>query len=260
MSQSLADIQLALQNYLLGKQRDLDSLTLETPQFSREERLFIYHNAYRLRLIDALRNDYPALEMYLGEDDFVQLCGEFIAAHPSQHPSLRWLGEKFPDFLRGHEHYGTQVSVIELAEFEWAQTMVFDAADESAMDMDSLRNLQPEQWMSLELQFQDSVRLLFFETNAPAIWSSLVKENEVLLAEERKQAWLVSREDLQVVYRPVEEPEASAINDFLLGKNFADVCGGLCEWFEEEHVPLQAAQYLQRWIHSKLILSIKLSD
>jgi hypothetical protein len=59
---TLAELQLALQDFLLGKQVDASELTLETPSFSKRERLQIYHEAYRLRLIDALRNDYLALE------------------------------------------------------------------------------------------------------------------------------------------------------------------------------------------------------
>ena len=128
-TKSLAELQTALQDFLLDKTQNASDLTLETPAFSREERLQIYHEAYRLRLIDALRNDYPALEAYIGEENFVLVATEFIATNPSHHPSLRWFGKKLPQFLREHSEWKLHIQVAELAEFEWAQMMAFDAAD-----------------------------------------------------------------------------------------------------------------------------------
>lgn len=255
---SLADLQIDLQDFLLDKTQSASDLTLETPAFPRKERLQIYHQAYRLRLIDALRNDYPALESYLGEDDFVVLANEFIATNPSHHPSLRWFGENLPAFLRAHDHWQTHIHIVELAEFEWAQTMAFDAADISLTTLDDVRALQPEQWMTMQLEFHPSLQRLSCYSNAPKLWSSLIKDETEIPIEisDRTQEWLVWREDLQVIYRPLDTTEAWALDNFLQHKNFADTCGGLCEWFVEEQVPMQAAQYLQQWILSGLIAKI----
>lgn len=257
-TKSLADLQAALQDFLLDKVQDASDLTLETPAFSREERLQIYHQAYRLRLIDALRNDYSVLENYLSEDEFVTIAQEFIAANPSHHPSLRWFGEKLPAFLRAHSHWQTQIHIVELAEFEWAQTMAFDAADTLITTLDDVRALQPEQWMSMQIEFHPSLQRLSFYSNTPALWKSLINDETAIAAEisQKFQEWLVWREDLQVVYRPLDNSEAWALDHFLQHKNFADVCGGLCEWFAEEQVPMQAAQYLQQWIRAGLIAGI----
>jgi hypothetical protein len=255
---NLAEIQTALQNFLLDKIPNPSDLTLETPTFSREERLHIYHEAYRLRLLDALRNDYPAVEMYLGEDNFIALAHEFIVQHPSQNPSLRWLGEKLPYFLRDHSVLKKNIALIELAEFEWAQIMAFDAADINITTMDDVRALEPAQWMNMQLAFHPSVQLLCCHSNAPALWQSGVKENLVVDAEilNEPQDWLVWREALQVVYRPLEKPEIWALQAFVNQKNFAVVCAGLCEWFVEEQVPMRAAQYLQQWIMGAMVVKI----
>lgn len=255
---SLAELQHALQDFLLDKKQDADDLTLETPAFSRHERLHIYHQAYRLRLIDALRSDYPALEAFVGEDEFVAIAHEFISEHPSRHPSLRWLGEKLPAFLATHERWKEQIPVVELAAFEWAQVMAFDAADINCATLDDVRALAPEQWMSMQIQFHPSVQRLGFYTNAPQLWNALVKDQEIIQTENFPEIteWLVWREDLQVVYRPLDAAEAWALDNFLNEQSFADICGGLCEWFPEEQVPMRAAQYLQHWISSGLISKI----
>lgn len=255
---TLAELQLALQDFLLDKKVDASELTLETPNFSKQERLHIYHEAYRLRLIDALRNDYPALETYIGEDEFISLTAEFIAKYPSHHPSLRWLGEKLPDFLRKHAHWQEHIEVVELAEFEWRQVMAFDAADTSLATLDELRTLPPEQWMTLKLELHPSLQLMHCYSNAPTLWNSLTKDKSAVAIEltQEKQAWLMWRENLQVVYRPIDTAEAWALNAFLTQKNFADVCEGLCEWFAAEQVPAQVAQYLQHWIRGGLVIEI----
>jgi hypothetical protein len=255
---TLSEIQTALQDFLLDKTQDASDLTLETPAFSKLERLGIYHNAYRLRLIDALRNDYPALEAYLGDDNFTTLCNEFIAQNPSQHPSLRWFGEHLPSFLRTHTYWQHLIVVVELAEFEWFQAMAFDAADTEITTLDHVRALNPEQWMQMQLKFHPSLQIITCFSNAPELWNSLIKSGiaiEVATTTEL-QAWLIWRENLQVVYRPLDSAEYWALTTFQDQNNFTEVCSGLCEWFAEEQVPMHAAQYLQQWIRAGLVVGI----
>ena len=249
---------MALQDFLLDKPVDASELTLATPAFSQQERLQIYHEAYRLRLIDALRNDYPALEAYIGKDEFIALATEFIAEYPSHHPSLRWLGKALPDFLRNHAHWKEHIEVVELAEFEWQQVMAFDAADTLLATIDELRTLPPEQWMTLTLHLHSSLQLISCYSNAPILWNSLTKDKTAIAIEltQVTQEWLMWRENLHVVYRPIDAAEAWALTAFLAQKNFADVCEGLCEWFAAEQVPMQAAQYLQHWIRGGLVTKI----
>ncbi|GGY65605.1 DUF2063 domain-containing protein [Cellvibrio zantedeschiae] len=257
-TKSLAELQSALQDFVLDKTQHAADLTLETPAFSRQERLGIYHHAYRLRLIDALRNDYTALEAFVGEDDFLAIANEFITAYPSHHPSLRWLGEKLAEFLSTHTIWKTKIPIAEIAAFEWAQTMAFDAADEPTSTLDDVRALAPDAWMTMQLKFHESAQLLNFYSNAPALWSSLINEENTVEPEimSEANAWLIWRDDLRVVYRPLQQTEAWALQAFLEGKNFAEVCEGLCEWFDEEQVPMQAAQYLQQWILGNVITKI----
>ena len=255
---TLAEQQAALQDFLLDKEIDTSDLTLETPAFSRVERLAIYYNAYRLRLIDTLSNDYPALKFYVGEDDFTTLTSEYIEQYPSKNPSLRWLGESLATFLRKHVNWQKKIHLAELAEFEWAQINAFDAADACLATVEDLRLLPLDDWMTLQLQFHPSLQQLHFYSNAPEQWNGAIKDE---IAVETKtsaelRTWLTWREDLQVLYRSLEKPEAWALNAFLTSHNFADVCEGLCEWFDEEQVPLQTAQYLQQWIAGNLITKI----
>lgn len=255
---SLIELQKALQQYLLNDDKSIDAFTLETEKFSKQQRLTIYQEAYRLRLIDALKNDYPALHLLLGNIAFEQLLHEYITAHPSQHPSLRWLGEKLAFFLRDHPNWQQYIHVIELAEFEWAQTMSFDAQDVTLASIDDLRVLDSSRWPSLQLTFQPAVWRLAFFSNAPDIWYSLINHHTGIdaVVSDTAQLWLVWRNELQIMYRSLEASEAWSIESFAGNANFTDVCAGLCEWFPEDQIPITTVQYLQQWLHNGLIAEI----
>jgi hypothetical protein len=272
-SLSLAELQTKLQDYLLASTHSLDDITLETPTFTRQQRLAIYHDAYRLRLIDTLHNDFPALAVIIGEENFIQCCGEYIAQQPSTHTSLRWYGEKLPAFLRTHPHWQKRVSICELAAFEWAQIMAFDAEDTTPASLNDLRALHPSQWLRLQIKFQPSLYVIHCQSNAPELWSTLIKENALIKesdliiknAEEKIMSntaspWLIWRKDLQVIYLPLSAPEYWSLQAFMAGNSFAKVCEGLSEWYSEEQIPLRAAQYLQQWLNNGLVHRLHVSD
>src|SRR4051812_11219845 len=62
-------------------------------------RLGVYARMYGARLIDVLFEDYPRVAALVGQDRFTGLARQYVAAHPSTHPSLRWFGRRFPDVL-----------------------------------------------------------------------------------------------------------------------------------------------------------------
>ncbi len=78
------------------------------------ERLDIYRGMYEVRLVEALRVDYRALERFLGEEIFGELAAMYLRAYPSRSYTLNRLGDGLPGFVRV------------LAELELAETMVFD--------------------------------------------------------------------------------------------------------------------------------------
>lgn len=255
---SLADVQRHIQDYLLGKSQHALILTSDTPGFSRDERLDVYLQAYRLRLVDALRSDYPALAAQMDDVDFQEACEDYLQQHPSRHPSLRWLGQKLPDFLRRHAIWGQRADMVELADFEWAQAMAFDAADVPSLSVDALSSLLPERWLTLGLRFHPSLQQVVCTTNAPQVWHAHVHQRVDIAAEKLAEAqdWLIWREDLQIVYRPLSAAEAHALQAFLDRQSFADVCELLCNYFEPDAVPLHAARYLQQWLQDRLVTAL----
>ena len=81
----LRQLQRELQSHLLGGPSSIADAIADAPPLSVADRLGIYRNAYRVRLIEALDDTYPVLHALLGDEVFVALGEEFVSAHPSVH-------------------------------------------------------------------------------------------------------------------------------------------------------------------------------
>jgi hypothetical protein len=58
----------------------------------------IYRHGYRIRLRDALKNEFTGLQCMVGQR-FDALLDTYIDAHPSEHYNIRWYGSGLPSFL-----------------------------------------------------------------------------------------------------------------------------------------------------------------
>ena len=88
---------------------------LATRKADRQTLLGVYRDAYALRLIEVLTNDYPGLLAMTGPADFDRMARAYIAAHPSHHPSVRWFGARLADFLAGTAPYSGLAAAAEMA-------------------------------------------------------------------------------------------------------------------------------------------------
>lgn len=68
--------------------------------FPVKERLRVYQTGYRLRLLECMQVEFPALLLYLGDDVFQMFALGYLQQMPSRHYSLYELGAHFADFLR----------------------------------------------------------------------------------------------------------------------------------------------------------------
>lgn len=106
---------------------------------STAQALAIYRNAYKTRLLECLRADFPVLEKFLGDGLFSHFAADFIATHPPQSYSLFDLGARFPTYLQAScpelsEQTPAQQAqfllLIELAKLERLQLEVTRAKEE----------------------------------------------------------------------------------------------------------------------------------
>lgn len=255
---SLAELQSAFQSAVLNLGPEAPDFVIDTEQASAAERFRVYTNAYRLRLVDALIVDFPALRDYLGDQGFDRMARAYIDASPSDQFSIRWFGRHLPGFLSEVSPYSDRPELQALADFEWLLTEVFDAPEVDVAGFEDMAAIAPERWPGLKLIFHPSLRRLDLAFNAVEAWEASNEQRE--LPELKKnlevEPWLLWRNELKLLFRCLKTTEAVSLDAFMQGSTFAEVCTLLCEHMEEQEVVVSVAGYLQTWVRDGWIHAI----
>lgn len=249
---ALRALQQALQGQIL-QPANLASAN-ETPLLEAR-RVQIYTTAYRLRLLEALQTDYTALHAALGDEAFEKLAYDFISATPSIYPNLRCYGAELDSYLQIHAPYRDQPILAELARFEWAMGLAFDAADHAVVTINDLRAIPAVTWPQLRFRPHPSVQRLSLCTNAPLIWKAVAQETPPPPSETSVDAtvWLVWRQDLNVFFRSLSSAEARAWDSLMVGATFGHICESLAGDQDANEVAQRAASLLKTWVEQQLL-------
>jgi hypothetical protein len=238
------------------------------------ERWQIYTAGYRLRLVEALAAQYPALAARLGAAAFAERMRAFVEVTPSLHRSVRDYGSEVGAFLAAHAASDEDAMLAELAQFEWQLAAAFDAPDAVAAAPADLAQVAPQQWPSLSFAPLPSVRRLCLASNAVAAWRAATAGAARTVAPEDGGAaaepaaapteapaaarlepvqWLIWRPRLTTQFRSCEPDEADAFDTLAGGATFGALCGLLLEPLGD-HAALQAAGWLKGWLTEGLLL------
>ena len=102
MAESLAALQRWMMGAIAGGPAPPEGVSARIAgdrRLSADGRLALYAGGYRARLIESLRDEYPALRLLVGDTVFDLFAGGYIAARPPRHFSLYALGAGFADYL-----------------------------------------------------------------------------------------------------------------------------------------------------------------
>ncbi|MDT4829407.1 putative DNA-binding domain protein [compost metagenome] len=258
----LIALQQAFERYLQGSDCTAPAELLQhlrgSEALSAEDGLQVYHHAYRARLLSVLREDFPATHYWLGTEAFEQLAQAYLAAWPPRHFSLRWLGEKLPEFISKFLDEPQASQLRELSELEWAFTLAFDAADEVSLSLQDTASFGPQDWTGLSVQLHPSVRWLTFNFNAIDIWKAAKADTSVppSLPLEHPITCLVWRDALICQYRTLDPLEAAALQLMVREQlTFADLCLSLLE-SNGDAAPAQAASWLKQWVVDGIVVRV----
>lgn len=252
---TLGRLQSDFQDYLLRGGQAIAAQLRGSARVPVETRLAIYGNAYRLRLAEALGNNYPALAKLLGDEDFGALAEAYLREHDSPYFSIRYYGDALADFLARHPDYVAAPVLAELARWEWAMTSAFDAADAATLSHTALSRLPPAQWAQLRFTFHPSLARLTLWWNVPQLWQALGEDGERPALELAPQGveWLIWRRELSTYYRSLGATEAQALDAARRGWPFGELCELLCDTVGESAAAVEAATLLRGWVDSGLI-------
>jgi len=255
----LAELQRNFQQHLLMGDGAILESVVDAPPLAPAERVRIYRNAYRVRLLDALKDTYPVLFKILGDEVFENLGDSFIEAHPSVYRSIRWYGRELADFLAQRPPFTEQPILSEIARFEWTLSEVFDAADALCVGREALQTVDPDSWDRLGFVFHPSLRLLDLSWNTVAAWQAMSRDADPPQPESAQApvTWLLWRRDLTNRFRSLDGAEKASLEAAVSGMRFGELCAILGAFLPEEEIPLRAATLIGTWTDSGMLTGLR---
>ena len=215
---------------------------------SSDQRVGIYHNAYRVRLLEVVRENFEHTATYLGDEWFYRLAGQFVEQHPSGDHNIAFYGEDFSVFLANA--LPNDLDVAELAELDWHLRRAFDGADSAAMALDDLQRLMTEGAGDVSLRFVPTTAMVTHHHNTLEIWHAIDSDREPPTAKplEKPVDILLWRKGYSPHFRSLSAPEALAVRCLLDDGDLNRMGEHLLAQFPDENVVELIGHFLQRWI------------
>jgi hypothetical protein len=238
--------------------RALEQTVRGDDRLSAVERLDIYANMYFYRLLDVLKDDYPAVLAVAGDAAFHNLVTDYLLVHFPSHPSLRFAGEHLPAFVATHALAARYPFLADLACLEWAMVEAFDAADAAILSAADLTPVPAEQWAALRFLPHPSLRTVHSQWRVDRIRRRVDAEQEPGAADGEAVTIAVWRRGLRVVYRALDAVEASALGRLVNGATFGEACSNVAETMDEADAAERLASGLAGWVEEGLFRSADL--
>lgn len=232
----------------------LESMIRGDERLSAFERITIYADAYFYRLLDCLKDDFPATLAVVGQPVFEDLVRSYLTEYPPTEPSIFFAGRNLADFLALHHLSDRWPFLAELARLERTLIEVFHDPDAPALSASQVHKIAPADWPTLSLRTHPALRMMDCE------W----RVNDVLRAVENGTEWrepepgpvilLVWRQGTQIYYRELELPERAALEVASKGADFATVCEAFALRLDGDDPTAAITGLLTRWLADGLLV------
>lgn len=259
---NLQALQKNFQAYLLNREEDIVADVCGPDSETISERLDIYGNGYRYRLVEVLGFDYAILQKYIGDEKFAEMGFAYIDAYPSKFYSVAEFGKYLPKFLAECKPYSDMPYLSDLANFMWKLSWTADAEDGPILKYEDLASIPQENWPAMIISLHPSVKCVKCEWNVLPIWQAVTEEREAPAPEKTSEPNYIAvwRKGIQPYYVAVTPAGAWMLQALQEGKTFEEVCEGLLEWYSEEQVAQEAVNFLLQWLSYEMLSTIVISD
>lgn len=253
---TLAEYQSLFQRHLLDGDDGL------SPHLARGGAFLpVYRNAYGARLREIMAGEFPGVTALLGPDRFDVTVDAYLADHPSTNRNARWLGRQFVDWLGATDIGRRHRVLVDMAAYEWALSVAFDAPDADALLPEVFATVPPDAWPGLTFAFHPSLQLLSLGHDLADFRKAVVEEQEpddAPIPLETMTGWAVWRdaESLTVQHRPLTPDEADGLSVLRDGGDFSDLCDRIAEHMAAPLVAARAAELLSHWVGAGWIVGL----
>lgn len=143
-------------------------------KISPPQQLAIYIDGYRIRLIQAIRSDYPALLGLLGENEFDKLALGYIENNPPSSFNLDRYPHNFANFIASQiDGFSRDLAVLEGAIAE-----VFMMPESEPLCGSEIAKIPPEEIPNMAFKPRLASKLLEFSYNVSE-WLTMAREGTI---------------------------------------------------------------------------------
>jgi hypothetical protein len=193
-----------------------------TPALPAPDRLAIYAQMYLGRLVDGLRQTFPCVAGWLGEERFSALAEDYVRRHPSEHHDIGQVGRHLASFLVSHPD-PDRPDLADLAALEWARQEVFFAPAADRLEAGGLVRLLADDPGRTALPLSPALRVIRLAHDVLPAWRQLeagMAPGPALPGEAAVAVWRVGYD---VVHGPIPPEEAAALEAAFAGASIAEV-------------------------------------
>jgi hypothetical protein len=216
------------------------------PKLGPRERLEVYRRGYDARLAECLADDYPVLQMALGEEPFETLCRAYAARYPSEAPNLNAYGRHMAEVCQGF--------TADLAKLEWAIVEVIHEASSAPLTMEHLAAVPMEGWATARLVASRALRVLSLEYPANDYFQAVRDGKTPPPPDPEPSATAVYRSG-HAVWRMGLTPTMHRVLAALVGGDLLEAALGLAA----DEPPERVTAWFREWVSSGLFVGVEVS-
>lgn len=231
-------------------------LICASPALAPLQRLDIYRGMYELRLVEALRVDYPELVKYLGDDVFEELAKLYVATCPSESYTLNRLGDRLPDFLPQVDGIHRPRFAEALARLELTETCVFDEEESPATSVESVAGLTEEQSSRLRFTPIRALRLLRLNYPVHDYMQALRREQPLPSLRPRRTNLIVYRKNYTVCHLPLSAPAFVLFEALAAGEPLGEAMRLMAGTGGGS--PKRVFEWFRQWFSERLFSSVEI--
>jgi hypothetical protein len=222
--------------------------TVRSDRLEAAQRLDIYANMYFFRILDVLKEEFPATAALLGEVGFHNLVTDYLLRHPPAHFSIREAGRQLPELLAGHAATALHPCAADLAAYERALRDAFDAADAPPLTASALAAVPQSDWASLRFALHPSVRVIASDWPVDVVRAAVDQGESPADPEAIPTRVCVWRHEFAVLHRALSSGELAGLSAIARGASFEDVCSVIGEPYAADAAAREVAVALARWL------------
>ena len=218
------------------------------------QRIDLYANAYFYRLLECLKEEYPAILAVIGADHFASLIREYLTRWPPTEPSIFYAGRYLPEFLRNYILVQWRPFIAELARLERVTLEVFHAPQAPLLSDETMRAIPPQKWPATELRLHPGVEILRGEWRVTDVLSAVEHGDKWVEPVRETNGVVVWRRGTTVHYRMLEAGEIDALAGLKNGASFAVLCEVIATASSSSDQVALIGQLLARWLADEILV------